>query len=192
MVSTLLTRTGGAALSFSVPAICTLAGNPLPESASSSRLDDLDDPAAKWRRDPRERRAIVDDFQQCRLLAVEVLGRAFHDEHLDNRKPPRRCCFGDRGSQPRGLVDEGRLRGDHDRLSIHRSCGDECPFDHCIRVVADDHSVLERARLTLGCVDDDRRAQQRRRERLDRPPLLACRESGPAPDRADPRQRARR
>ena len=33
----------------------------------------------------------------------------------------------------------------------------------------------------FGCVDDDRRAQQWRSERLDRPPLLARREPGPTP-----------
>ena len=85
-VSTLFARTGGASVSSSAVAISTSAARPLSEPTSSS-VSTSTTPRRSGGRDPRERGPTIDDFEQRRLLAVQILGWSLHDRDRHVLRP---------------------------------------------------------------------------------------------------------
>ena len=73
------------------------------------------------------------------------------------------------------------LHCDDDALGVDRVRGDECAFDHAVRVRPEQEPVLERTGLALGPVHDDGRGVHRRLVRGDGLPLAAGGEAAPAP-----------
>ena len=145
------------------------------------RLHDLADPAPVRRRDARERVPPVDRLQQRRLLAVEVLVRAFEHLDLDAVEPARALDLVDRGAEPPDLDRERPLGRDDDLVGADRVRRDQRALDHLVGIVAQDGAVLERAGLAFGRVDDDRRALERRAVVAHGPPLASGGKSGAAP-----------
>ena len=80
-----------------------------------------------------------------------------------------------------------RLQCDHDPISTDGVGGDERAFEHAVRVAAQYLAILERSRLTLGGVDDDRCGEQWRCVGRDGAPLAAGREPAATPP-AQPRR----
>ena len=159
----------------------TLAAKPLPLSASSVGLDDLVDATTVRRGDPRERRPTVDHLEQRRLLAVEVLARSLEPPRCRHRRTSRRPSTSAMAARSWSTSSlKSAFVAMTIELGVHRTRGDERALDDRVRVRPDDRAILERARLALGGVDDDRGLQQRRFERLDRAPLDARREAGAA------------
>ena len=130
----------------------------------AGRLDDLVDAAAVRRRDARERVAAVDHLEQRGLLAVEVLGRPL--EHFDSRRRRVQPALSISSIAARtrsvSIVNDSLHRDDDHGAAPTAERGDERTLEHAVRDRPQDRAVLERARLTLGGVHDDRRRLRRR------------------------------
>ena len=125
-------------------------------------LDDLGGAAPPRRGDARERRTAGDRLEQGGLLAVEVLPWPLEDGEDAAIDPPGRLHLGDGPLDPLDLADERRLEGDHRRRRADRPGRDHGTLEHGVGVGPQDRPVLERPRLALRAVDDDRRRQRRR------------------------------
>ena len=187
-VSTLLTSVGGAGRVVG-PAISTPAGEP-------SR-----------RRRPRRRRggtagrsAGTAAGRRCTsssagLLAVQVLVGPGEDRRsaTPSAQPGRRD-LGDRArAAPRSRRRTIALTATIDPVGADRVGGDERALEDAVRVArAGCVAVLERARLALGAVDDDR-GRQRRPTRCRRRCATSCRSGSrrrPGPAGRRPRARS--
>ena len=100
-----------------------------------------------------ERIVALDHLEQRLLLAEEVLVGPEHevDREVGEQPAPRRPRRW-RSASALGLPLVARLGGDVGGLGPDRERGDGQPFEHPVRIVAQQRPVLERARLTLGGV----------------------------------------
>ena len=98
---------------------------------------------------PRERRALLDDLLQPRLLAEEVEVGPEDDLDRDPSQRVGRLHLFQRSSERLGLWDERLLQPQERALGPDRMGGDREPLEHLVRVRAEQRPVLEGRRLAL-------------------------------------------
>ena len=103
----------------------------------------------------RERVVALDHLEHRLLLAEQVLLGPGDDADREVVEEPGLLHLDDGAGHRVALAREARLQADERLACSHRERRDRDAFHDLVRVAAHDGAVLERSRLTLGCVAHD-------------------------------------